>query len=117
MILARGGLFQGAVKALNLPVGPGMGGLGKTVLSALLVADTAKNVPPGIHLVGHIAELGTVVGQYFMHFIGDGSQHPMQKSAASILVWLGAATRQRPACWCGQWPQRGTLYLLYPAKN
>ena len=29
--------------------------------------------------MGHIAELRSVVGQYFMHLIGDGGQHPAQE--------------------------------------
>ncbi|AMJ65009.1 hypothetical protein AXW84_05910 [Hymenobacter sp. PAMC 26628] len=83
LVLAHRGLFPGAVEALDLPVRPRMGGLGEAVLDAVLdaalVADTVKNVPPGVGPAGQGAGLGTVVGQHFRHWVGNGGQHPPQK--------------------------------------
>ena len=70
----HGSFFQGAVEALRLPVGPGVGRLRE----AVLVAHAVENRPPDIPLVGHI-ELRPVVGQYFMHFVRSSRLDPAQE--------------------------------------
>ena len=79
VVALHGRLFQGAVEALHLPVGSGVGRLGKAVFDAVLVADAGEDVPLGIHLVGHIAKLGAVVGQDFMHLVRGSGQDPAQE--------------------------------------
>ena len=63
--------FERTVEALNLPVDPGVGRLGKAVFDTVLVADAVENVPPGIHLVGHIATPCPIVGQCLLHLVRD----------------------------------------------
>jgi hypothetical protein len=54
MVTLHGNFFEGTVEALDLPIGPGMGGLSEPVIDAVFVMYMAENMPSGIDLIGHI---------------------------------------------------------------
>ena len=63
-------LFDGAVQALDLAIGPRVRRFGPAVLHAVFPANAVKTVPARQTLVRLGRELHPVVGQDRMHFIG-----------------------------------------------
>ena len=74
-----GRLFEGAVDALDLPVGPGVGRFGEAMLYAVFPTATVKTVAAWQELVRLGRELPPIVCRYRMHFIGQLLQHAPQK--------------------------------------
>ncbi len=68
VIAFYGGVFDGAVHPLDLPVGPGMVGLGEPMLDAVLTADLVEAVDPvtrcpAVAVLWQVGELDAVIGQ------------------------------------------------------
>jgi len=92
-----GGLFNRAVHALDLTIGPGVRRFGQAVFHALCAADAVEAMPTGQELMRLGRELHPVVRQYGMHFIRELVEHAPQK--------LG---RHDPI---GPWVQLGKRYF------
>ena len=71
-----GGILDGAVHAFDLAVGPGVVGLGKPVLDAMLATDLVEAVDavargPAIAVPRQVGELDAVVGEDRVQVVGD----------------------------------------------
>jgi len=76
VISAHGGFLKGAVHAFDLAVGPGVVGLGKPVLDAMLATDLVEAVDavargPAIAVPRQVGELDAVVGEDRVQVVGD----------------------------------------------
>ena len=58
-----GRLFDRAVHAFDLAVGPGVGRLGKPLLNAPLVAELPNGMAPHVGMMRQVAELNAIVDQ------------------------------------------------------
>jgi hypothetical protein len=67
-----GGLFAGAVHALDLAIRPGMIGFGAAVLDGVLLTHTRKDMLEGILIPPAIGELHAVVRQDRVDLLGYG---------------------------------------------
>ncbi len=65
------GLLHRTIHPFHLAVGPGVRGLGKALLNALLVAELADRMAACLRVMGQVTELNAVVSQYFMYLIGN----------------------------------------------
>ena len=63
MIARNGGLFDGSVHSLDLPVGPGVLNLGCPVLGAIFVACAAKYMQARDVVLFAVGELDAIVGE------------------------------------------------------
>ena len=89
-----GGVFDGSVHALDLPVGPGMFRFGAAVFDLVLLAGPGESMDPeekrgdGVPLFLReswlrrvVDEVGAVVGKHGVDGVGDGgSQSPEEVS-------------------------------------
>ena len=73
------GLFDRAVHALDLAVGPRVRGLGKALLDAPLVAELPDGVAAQVGVLGQVSELYTVVSQQFIYLVRNLGQNPSQE--------------------------------------
>jgi hypothetical protein len=68
VILFHGGVFERAVHAFHLAIGPGMVGFGEPMVDAILMTDAIKNMLKGLDITLPIGELDAVLSQYrFVH--------------------------------------------------
>jgi len=79
-----GRLLDRAVHALSLTVGPGMVGLGQTVLDAVSPTHPVERVPPkacrgAASVPGKVGKLDTVIGQHRVDFVGNGCHQVIQE--------------------------------------
>ena len=75
-----GCVLDGAVHALDLPVGPRMIDLGEPVLDAVLAANPVEDMEPVIFMAGVTGELDAVVGQHRM----DGVRNHLDQLAQEL---------------------------------
>ena len=76
IVAVHSGFLDRTVHTLNLAISPGMSRLGETVFNTVFLANTIKNMMTSFRLMGHIAKLNTIVGQYLMYSVGKVSQCP-----------------------------------------
>jgi hypothetical protein len=57
-------LFEPAVHAFHLVIGPGMVGFGEAVPDVKLLVDTVEHVVEGILIACTVGELATVIGEH-----------------------------------------------------
>lgn len=72
-----GGVFDGSIHALDLPVGPGVVGLGESVLDSMKVADPVEGVSTeacgwALPILRQIGELDAVVGEHGVDAVWNG---------------------------------------------
>ncbi len=93
MVALDGGVLDGSVHPLDLTVGPGMVGLGQTMLDAVLVADAIEHVPAveggwaGAVARG-MAELHPIVGQHGVDLVGHERDQRAQEVRCGVAVGL-----------------------------
>jgi hypothetical protein len=75
----HGRLFNGAIHALNLPVGPRVGPFRQPVLYPVFAANAVKAVSAGQELVRLGRELHPIVRQHGMHLVRQLVEHAPQK--------------------------------------
>jgi hypothetical protein len=78
VIALNGCLFQDAVEALDLALGPGTGGFSQLMLHAEGSADAGKVMPTWKPLM-RLHKLYEVVGQYRMRLVGQLLQHSAEE--------------------------------------
>ena len=66
-----GGLFDGAVHALDLTVGPRVRDLCQTMLDPVFIANTVKDVPTGRFVHFTVGELNAVIGEDGVDLVGQ----------------------------------------------
>ena len=74
-----GRLFDRAVHAFDLAVGPGVGRLGEALLDAPLVAELPDRMAPHVDMMREISELNPIVSQQFLHLVWNLGQDPSQE--------------------------------------
>src|SRR5271170_202482 len=79
VIALNGGLFDGAVHALHLTVGPGMIGLGQSMVDAMQKTDPVKRVTAEASgrpfaVLRPVGELDAVVGEHRVDAIRNGRE-------------------------------------------
>ena len=78
MIAFDGGVFNGAVHAFNLSVGPRMFDLGEMVFDFVFLADPIKEVHKGLFIAFPVGELDAVIGQNMRDFVRHGGNQVAQ---------------------------------------
>lgn len=102
VVVLHGGFFQGAVAALDLAISAGMSRFGEVVPDAVLVVQAFENTLPGIALLKYYRNVCDPLSiSYFINLAGHCSQDPAQTMRRQHSLWPAAATRRRPAYWCG----------------
>ena len=107
-----GGVFDGSVHPLGLPVGPRMVGLGQPMLDVMLAADTVEDVASKAGLYGGLAatvlrqvgEGHAIVGEHGMNGIGEGLDDlPQEGGAVQLRIGIEGSGHcpecRRPATW------------------
>ena len=84
-----GGVLDGAVHPLHLPIGPRVLHLGQTMLDAVLVADAIEDVVEGVDVAGAVGELDAIVGQNGLDGIGDRRHQIAQELSGLHLTGCG----------------------------
>lgn len=72
VVALDGGLFEGAVHALDLAIGPRVVHLGQPVLDAMLVAHAVEDILAVVDVARAVGELDGIVGQHRMDAKGHG---------------------------------------------
>jgi hypothetical protein len=90
VIALDSGLFNRAIHALDLAVGPEMARLREAVFDAVLGANAVKQVRQGPGLVAHVAKLDAVVGEHRVHPVRQFGQDAAQKLSGCQFgsLWL-----------------------------
>ena len=91
MIAFDGGVFNGAVHAFDLSVGPRMFDLGETVFDFVFLADAIKEVHKGLFIALPVGELDAVIGQNMRDFVRHGGNQVAQEVCRD-------QCEQNPAC-------------------
>ncbi len=95
-----GGVLDGSVPPLDLPVGPGMIDPGEPVLDAVLVADPIEDVVERVFVTDMVGELDAVVCQHRMDGVGNRrneiAQEPGCDHLACLLMEFGIGELGRP---------------------
>jgi hypothetical protein len=79
-----GGVLDGAVHAFNLTIGPGMVGLGESMLNAVLAAYLVETVDtetrgPAVTILREIDGLDAVVGEDRVEMVGNGLEQSFEE--------------------------------------
>jgi len=82
------GLLDGTVHPFDLTVGPGMLGLGQSVLNRQFAASAGKDVLKGVLILLPIGELDAVVGQYRMNGVRQCLGKPTQELGRGDIVLM-----------------------------
>jgi len=88
-----GGVVDGAVRPLGLTIGPGVLGLGQSVLDAVLVADAVEDVRAEDRFHGgatatvfrQLCEIQAVVGELGVDLVGDDLHYIVEEGGAVCL--------------------------------
>ena len=86
VILLHGGLFEGAVHAFHLPIGPGMVGFGESMVDAKSLAHPRKDMLEGILIALTVGELDAVIGEHGVDLVGYGGDQVAQELCSDRLV-------------------------------
>ena len=89
MITPDGRLLEGAIQALHLAVGLGMGGLSQAMFYALFAVNAVKTVPSGQQLMRLGRDLHSIVGQDGVHPVRQFVQPHRKNSAATTRLARG----------------------------
>ena len=84
MIALDGGVLDGAVHPLDLPVGPWMVRLGEPVVDAVLTADLVEAMDahacgPAIAVFRQVGELDAIIGEDGVQVVGDCFEQRLQE--------------------------------------
>jgi hypothetical protein len=72
VVFLHGSVFERAVHAFHLAIGPGMVGFGEAVPDAILLTDAVKNMGEGLLIAFAVGELDTVIGEHRVDLVGYG---------------------------------------------
>jgi hypothetical protein len=72
VILLHGGVFERAVHAFYLAIGPRMVGFGQPMVDAILLTDAIKDMVKCIDITLAVGELDAVIGSHRVDLIGHG---------------------------------------------
>ena len=86
-----GGVFDGSIHALDLPVGPGVVGPGQPVLDSLKVADSVEGMATEacgwtLAILRQIGELDAVVGEHGVDAVWNGFDERFEEGCGSSHV-------------------------------
>ena len=81
-----GGLFDGSVHSLDLPISPRVFHFGEAVLNAIFPAHTFEDVLKGIAVSAPVGELDAVICEYRMQFVWHRCDHIAQELRRSHFV-------------------------------
>src|SRR5579871_275159 len=112
----NGGLFDGAIHAFDLSVGPRVIGFGQAMIDSMPKANPVKRVPTETSgwsraILGQISKLDSVVGQHGMDPIGNGC-YQCQGERLRPPSYRHVPPVPRRQTWkCGRWPQTNRACL------
>ena len=86
VVLFHGSIFERAVHAFHLAIGPGMVGFGEAVLDAKLLADALKDMLEGVAIARAVGELNAIISEHRVDLIRhSGHQVPEELSRDHVV--------------------------------